>query len=208
VSWREIAMRTVFVVLLLLAPSLPAFSADDPMLPWRNGGPRVRPADDRTATLLRAGLDRSPTFRTLIDRIEDNEVIVYVEIQRRLRTRLAGCLTWVADGGRYRYVRASIQRATTQDQQIATIAHELQHVLEIIQHPNVRSEASLAALYKQIGDRKLVENGLWDTEGARDIGNRVRRELSLAPVVNTVSVGTAVSPLEWHSWYRQQRTQD
>ncbi len=199
-------MRTILVLLLLWSwPVVDRLAVDDPVMWWRAGGPRVRPHDARVATLLRTGLDRSPTLRTLVDRVEDSDVIVYLEIQPKLQGRLAGCMTWVAGAGRYRYVRASINPELTTDQRIAAIAHELQHVVEISEHPEVDGESALIALYRRIGESRPFNSTQWDTTRAREVGAVVGRELSVAPVAKTARASGVVSPLEWHTWYFQKR---
>ena len=47
------------------------------------------------ASLLQEGLLRSVTLRRLAERLEAGDVIVYLELQPRLHTRLSGCVTWM-----------------------------------------------------------------------------------------------------------------
>lgn len=194
-------MRLLLVALFGLAFVGPA-SADAPAFSTQNGGPRVRPNDGRAATLLRVGLDRSPTLRALVDRIERSQVIVYLEMEPRLRRRLSGCLTWVAAVDRFRYVRASINPDLAFDQQIAAVGHELQHVLEIAEHPDVVSEPSLIALYRRIGLQRPYGGLDWDTIAARDTGSVVRRELARMPTA--ADAQGPVTPLEWHTYYQRE----
>lgn len=199
-------MRTLVLVLLLLAATHGA-AASEPTLPWKNGGPRVRPNDARVASLLHIGRERSPTFSALVDRIEDSKVIVYLETQPRLRPRLAGVVTWVTATPAYRYLRASINPEMSLDQQIAAVAHELHHVVEIIEHPEVTSEQSLVALYRRIGARHPSGKHEWDTAAARDVTAIVRRELTRTSA-QTAADTDRISPLEWHAYYRDERARD
>src|SRR5688572_23580937 len=104
-------LRTLIALLTLLTP-VSALGGPDPVGPLDpakpNGGPRVRPYDSRSAALLVEGLRRSDTVRSLVSQLEARDVIIYVEIQARLRGRLAGTLTWVTATRHYRYVRISI----------------------------------------------------------------------------------------------------
>ena len=93
----------------------------------------LRPQDDRLTPLLRAGIARSATLKSLVDRIEASRVIVYVAINPMMKPNLSGMLTWMTQAGGFRYVRASINTDLTPDQMIATIAHELQHAVEVIE---------------------------------------------------------------------------
>src|SRR5690242_11798903 len=120
-------MKTLFSVAL----SLTLLTASTFAAP-RDGGPRIRPQDARIRQVLEAGAARSTTFKALVDRIEASNVIVYVAISPLLRSSLSGSLTWMTQAGEYRYVRASISPEMLFDQMIATVAHELQHAVEVI----------------------------------------------------------------------------
>jgi hypothetical protein len=148
----------------------------------RVGGPRLRPQDPRFVEVLKAGTARSATFRSLVDRIEAGNVIVYIANNPTLRSSLSGALTWMTRAGEFRYVRASIRADLTFDQLIASVAHELQHAVEVIEDESVIDEKSLVALYKRIGEpsRAAGPQG-WETVAAQRTGSQVRRELVAVP---------------------------
>ena len=84
--------------------------------------------------------------------------------------------------GAYRYVRASISTDLTFNQMIATVAHELQHAVEVIEDETVSDEKSLVALYRRIGrQNSSAAPSRWETEAAQEAGFRVRRELIETP---------------------------
>jgi hypothetical protein len=177
------------VFTLLTLASVAGASAGQPEW-WRNGGPRLRPQSDRLAALLDQGRLRSPTLRGLVEKIEANDVFVYIATNQLLNRRLAGSLTWMSQAGPFRYVRASISPDLPADQIIATLAHELQHVVEVIDDPGVVSDDSLTALYKRIGaPSKVPLVSGWETEAAQSAGSRVRRELSDMPVTSLAKLG-------------------
>ena len=168
-------MRTLLalVVSSVIATTALAASPDES---WREA--RIRPQDARIAELLKAGMARSATFRALVQRLETGNVIVYVSLSQSLRSNLAGRLTWITKAGNFRYLRATLNVEQTANQMIATLAHELQHALEVSADPDVGDQRSLLALYKRIG--RPSQSGLaeaWDTEAAQDAGLQVRREL-------------------------------
>ena len=148
----------------------------------RNGGPRLRPQDPRISQVLKEGAARSATFKSLVDRVEASNVIVYVAINPILKSSLSGALTWMTRAGEYRYVRASISAESTFDQMIASVAHELQHAIEVIEDESVVDEKTLVALYKRIGEpsRAAGPSG-WETIAAQRTGTQVRRELVAVP---------------------------
>jgi len=144
----------------------------------RDGGPRIRPQDPRSTRLLRDGIARSETFRALVARIEASNVFVYVTVTPFIKSSLAGQLTWMTQAGPYRYLRATLSAEQTSDQSIASLAHELQHAVEVVDDVRVKDEKTLVALYQRIGtpSRASVSSG-WETLAAQETGYRVRREL-------------------------------
>jgi hypothetical protein len=160
-------------------PSLAAVSSPPTMEWWRSGGPRIRHTDERTAAALRSGQERSPLVRQLVSRIEASNVFLYVGIDPRMSSGLAGRLTFVGGANSYRYMRALLNPELGGERLIAAIAHELQHVVEVIDHPEVTSERGLAELYARIGQPNRAGGVLgWETTAAIDMGYDVRRELT------------------------------
>ena len=205
-------MRLLLLLSLCLLP-LPgdAFAAvalegtpAPPDRSWtRPGGPRLRPQDDRLAMVLQEGLLRSASLRRLAARLEAGDVIVYIEVQPRLDTRLAGKLTWMGRAGGFRYLRASLAPHLPLDTAIASVAHELEHATEILDSGTVVSQTTLIALYRRIGIPGKGDTHAWDTLAARDTGFRVRRELRDTPL-GTVAAVEPLSVAGWPQWYRRQ----
>ena len=144
---------------------------------WREA--RIRPQDPRLVDLLRAGVARSATLRAIVNRLEAGNLIVYVSLSPTLRSSLAGKLTWMTRAGAFRYVKATINTEQSADQMIATLAHELQHALEVSDDDAVSDQRSLLELYKRIGRPSVsgISAG-WETAAAQETGHQVRRELS------------------------------
>lgn len=185
-------MRQLVVVLVLLSMIADVASAAHPDSDVRPGGVRVRPSDARTIGLLREGIERSSTLRALVDRIEQLDVIVYLEMQPRMRHQLSGGITWMHSTPRYRYVRASLNPDLSNDALIAAIGHELRHVLEIAEEPGVADAFTLVEFYRTIGDQRQPGSGYWDTSRARETGRVVRRELASAERTKAAEVTTAL----------------
>ena len=178
---------------LLLSLALCAVVMSSPVLEAASEViPNLRPQDDRLTALIRAGSERSATFKSLIDRIEASRVIVYVAINPLMKPNLSGMLTWMTKAGGYRYVRISISNDLAPDQMIATIGHELQHAVEVIEDEAVRSEESLAALYRRIGQQSgNASPSRWETDAAQRTGFVVRKELASVPVTRIARAGAA-----------------
>jgi hypothetical protein len=89
--WK--AAGLVVLVLLLVASCAKRLVAQAPASersvssPDASPIPRVRPTDVRIATLLARGAEQSATFRSLLDRINTTDGIVYVEAGRCVALR-------------------------------------------------------------------------------------------------------------------------
>lgn len=182
-------MRMLLTVALVAILSISSALAAE-----RVGGPRLRPQDSRVAQVLKEGAARSATFRALVDRIEASNLIVYVAVNPILKSSLSGGLNWMTRAGDFRYVRASIRPDLTFDQMIASVAHELQHAVELIEDESVIDERSLDVLYKRIGQpsRAAGRSG-WETLAAQRTGTQVRRELVAAPPTMVARLGDSQS---------------
>ena len=143
-----------------------------------DGGFRIRTQGPRATVALRDGMARSETVRALVDRIESSNVFVYVSVSPFIKPSLSGQLTWMTQAGPDRYLRATLSTDQTSDQLIASLAHELQHAVEVVDDDLVVSEKTLVALYQRIGHpSRAVANRGWETVAAQETGYRVRREL-------------------------------
>ncbi len=139
---------------------------------------RLRPQAPRVESWLREARRRSPTVQRLVDRIEQSDVIVYLDISRNLSRNVTACLTWMAATSSRRIVRVSFRDDLRPGDAIAMLAHELQHVVEVIDHPEVRSTETLLQLYTRIG-HPTGDNGLrWDTADAVAVGTLARLEVT------------------------------
>ena len=100
-----------------------------------------------------------------------------------MKPNLAGRLTWMTHAGNFRYVRVSLNPELTSNQIIATLAHELQHAIEVSEDADRGRRSQHGHLYKRIGQpsRGLVTHGC-ETQAAQNTGNRVRRELVETPI--------------------------
>jgi hypothetical protein len=98
-------------------------------------GSHVRTMDKRLRSVIDEGLARSASFRGLVARLDGSDVIVYVELECPMSSRLFGRLTLLGAGGDRRYVNVRISCMLTVTQQIAALGHELRHAVEIADAP-------------------------------------------------------------------------
>ena len=136
----------------------------------------VRTTDPAIKSLLKRGLRQSATFASLVARLQQSDLIVYVEGIDRLPNAIEGRLLILPVPRGVRYVQIQIRLRGALDDSIALLGHELQHAVEVAQASDVRDEKGLARLYQRIG----VSGGahVYDTAAAQQTGRIVRRELS------------------------------
>src|SRR5436309_12923076 len=111
----------------------------------------VRTTDSYVTHLLKRGHSRSATFARLVSRLQDSDVIVYVEILPWLPDTMDGRLLLLPRAHAFRYVRVQITLRGGEDDAIALLGHELQHACEIADAPEVGNQTQLARLYERIG---------------------------------------------------------
>jgi hypothetical protein len=135
--------------------------------------------------LVLAGARRSPTFRALVDDLHQFNVIVVIQFGLCANGRIRSCVSHVDGDARHRHIRIKVNTRTTDDRLIATIAHELQHALEIARDPQVTNAQQAIALYRRIAIGKCRE-GLseeCETDAALNVEARVNKELeSVSPI--------------------------
>ncbi len=138
------------------------------------GSSRLRPTDQRAAQLLQTGIARSSTFRTIVDTLEHSDLIVWVETRHLLR--LPGQLQLLAATPICRHVRISVNVPGLDVDEIAWLAHELWHAVEIAGARDVTDQASLQRFYERIGDGGGGTNVV-ESAKAQDVWTKVRYEI-------------------------------
>ena len=138
---------------------------------------RVRALASDVQALIARGMAKSSTFSRLMVDIDNTDVIAYVEFNDRLPMGTAGRLVWAVSAPQGpRYLRIQISPEGTPNQQVAVLAHELQHALEVAVAPDVRDVQSFARLYDRIGTGNTATR-CYDTDAAQLIGRRVMLEI-------------------------------
>jgi hypothetical protein len=135
----------------------------------------VRSTDPRALAWIRGGAEGSQTFRELLDRLSDSDLIIYVQVVDHLMNAI-GHTYIVKSTETVRYVRIEVVLSGNFGEMVALVGHELQHAVEIAGAPQVRDRQTLAHFYLS-----KAENwgGVthFDSVEARMTENRVKREL-------------------------------
>jgi hypothetical protein len=167
--------RSLTLLCLLVAtPSLSIAAESITEIPRR---PPIRSTDRRLRLLLADGGRVSPTFRALVARLRASDVVVYLQCDGPAGPD--GRLTFLSSAGGYRYVVVRMARFP-RAQQIAMMAHELQHAVEIAEMPAIVDGPSLVREYRRIGYENRwsrLPGVSFDTRAAVRIGEQVLREV-------------------------------
>jgi hypothetical protein len=142
---------------------------------------RVRTDSPYLRLVIASGVQRSPSFRAIVDRLEQSDLIVEVQCGRFNDSRLAGRTVFLSARPTVRYVLVEIGCPVTSVPALGTIGHELTHALEIASATWVVDSDTLAQLYEQIGFPTYGTNstifGQYETADALDAGEHVHHEL-------------------------------
>jgi hypothetical protein len=195
-SWR-----TRLVVVAALGLSTPAWASD-------RGEPtaatHIKALGSDIDALVALGIDRSPTFRELVAQVERRGGVVFVMRGRCPANQVVSCLLLdtaaTVDGRLHRRVLIDNRRFRRSNLEIASIAHEFQHVLEAAEAGDVIDKTSLSAHFGRIGSANRLKTRrtmTYETEAARQVGERVLYELEHATPVKgaTHSLGSPTDPL-------------
>jgi hypothetical protein len=133
--------------LVASAPPLAAESLDD--LPVHDF--QLRTVDPRIRQWLDDGIKRSATFRMLVERLKQSDIVVYLQADNRPLHGVDGRLTFVGAHAGVRYVLVRLRMQSSPCRQVAIIGHELQHAVEVADAPEIVDAASLAKAYSRFG---------------------------------------------------------
>ena len=145
--------------------------------------PHLRPETLGLRSLAQRAAERSPIVRALIDRLDQAAVIVYVRHRVFGPVMVDGRIGLLSASSTHRFLVIELACDRSELTQMATLAHELHHALEIAGEPAVVDARSLMRFYTRVGSA-LQPMGItmtFETQGAADTGARVRHELLASP---------------------------
>jgi hypothetical protein len=171
---RALARGITAIFVLLLAHRVDATPQREVDALPGAAGARVRTEDHDLSALIRLATDRSPTFRGIVNAIQESDGIVYVQ-RDRCRHYVRSCLVlWMGFLGPYRVLRVNVAGGKNDIETMASIAHELRHALEVLSEPGVRSSDGMYQLYTR---NHAWRGETFETAAAIDAGNAVYKEL-------------------------------
>jgi hypothetical protein len=178
--------RIVVATLVLWSLARPLHAADAPAT-FR----RIRVLPACLTTLIEDATAVSSTMRALVARIEQSNLIVYVRCVAFNQAPFVGRLMFLTAIADQRYVVIELRNPERWESQVATLAHELQHAVEIADAPWVVNQADMARYYSQAGITVGTKPLTFDTDAAQQVGLRVQRELSAVLAARQVTRANA-----------------
>src|SRR5262245_50826465 len=158
---------------LALAPGVD--TPDSAAMVLERASYHVRSTDERAQAWIQAGAVGSQTFRDLLNRLSNSDLIVYVQIVDRLNGAF-GHSYFVNATETGRYIRTVVVPSWNFNERVARVGHEPQHAVEIAGAPRIRDRQTLAQFYLGMGENAL-SSGQYDSAEARVTEARVKREL-------------------------------
>ena len=148
---------------------------------------RVRGMDALARSVIDEGCRRSPVFAELVRDIEASKFIVYVDAVSALDNGMLGALLHHTNEAQY--LRINVKRGLQVRDQVAVLAHELQHVREVIQAGISADAAEMEMLFRRIGGKRLAggRRQQFETAAALRAGELVAAELRAVRRPNTGS---------------------
>jgi hypothetical protein len=139
---------------------------------------RIRSESALLTSVIQTGFERSASFRSLVERIEQSDVIVHLTCSRFKSSSLAGQTLLASAGPDVRYLRVQINCQQADLALLSVVGHEMQHVVEIASTPSVVDDKSFARLFRTIGFSTCLgsEPDRFETSAALAAGERVRAE--------------------------------
>jgi hypothetical protein len=140
----------------------------------------VRSGEQRMRELIEDGYVRSATFRALVDETDALSCVVYIATVTRLSKHLRGALLHDSAGiGEMPLLRVLVKASLPRDTAIATIAHELQHVVEAIGAAAQRQwrACSIVWIWRRIGARtnsRRRQRSMWQRRSATNCADASR----------------------------------
>jgi hypothetical protein len=140
---------------------------------------RIRPEAPMLKTAVATAREGSPTFRSIVERIDGSDVIVHMTCGYFKSATMAGRTMLSSAGPDFRYVRVQILCDQSPQALLAIVAHELQHAAEIASARAVVDDNSFGRLYRKIGFPTCLspEPNQFETAAAVEAGRRVRAEV-------------------------------
>jgi len=137
--------------------------------------PRVRSTSVLIVDAIARGVERSVTFRGLVDTIDATDGLVFVDEGTCRHDGVRACLLLsVTIAGPHRLLRILVNpRRAPGCELVEAIGHELQHAVEVLHQRRIRSNPQIYTFFERVGRTGSVR---FETHEAMRAGLAVARE--------------------------------
>jgi hypothetical protein len=113
---------------------------------------RVRPTSSLVAVAVSDGNQRSATFRRLVATVDASDGLVYID-EGSCPFGARACLTLsLVVAGPYRILHIHVDPRWARDcELVVAVGHELQHAVEVLENPRIRSTGELYQFFDRVG---------------------------------------------------------
>jgi hypothetical protein len=179
------ASRAIQIAAVCLALAVSGIAADAQEVPQTS---RVRAENPVFAAAITQGIQRSTTFRRLIEAIDATDGLVYV-LEGQCGLGVRACLHMSVElSGPHRLLRVFVNPSRAPGcELVASIGHELQHVLEVLSNRRIRTTAELTSFFHRI---RPDNPGRFETMKAIETGVAVEKEACNRPKSHSEEFGT------------------
>ena len=156
-------------VTLMLAPGVVAGPLSDV--------PRVRPHSDAAATLIAEAQKQSPTVRDLFKRMENGDVVAYVQVVPASPGAPESTLVFLGASKLARFVVIQVADCQAPCRGIELLGHELQHAVDMAAAAWVTDDAQLQRMLSLTGWRDGETARGYETLSAMRVERQVHRDV-------------------------------
>ena len=150
----------------------PAGAGEPPMMRVRSNG------DPAVTTLLHDAVERSATFRRLVETINGTDGLIYIEPGTCGPGFHACLLMSVTVAGPNRVLHIHVDPRRDPLAVMASIGHELQHAVEALSEAGVRTNALIYAFFERLSGSPSARGQLeFETDAAVKAGEAVRNDI-------------------------------
>jgi hypothetical protein len=141
------------------------------------GVTRVRPVNDKAASLLADAQQKSETVRNLIKQLDKGDVVAFVQVASPTEEGPQSTTRFVGVSKLARFVLIQVAECEAPCRWAELLGHELQHVNEVAALPGIADDVDLQRFLVQTGYRDTSSARGYETMAARQAERNVRRDI-------------------------------
>jgi hypothetical protein len=170
---KSLLIPVALAALLTSAPAECRTGEEEPPLV------RIRSHSPVISKAIAEGPSRSENFRRLVAEVGETDGLIYVEEGRCGHSVRACLLLSVTMAGPLRLLHVRVNtRKVSSCELIGLIGHELQHVVEVLREPQIRTFEQIYRLFERHGP---TGHGAFETNEAIRVGFVISREACRRP---------------------------